>query len=93
MKATYNKENSSQIMINKVIKKQLDSLKTIIPHKKHETFISYGEVINFLIEKLKNQALHYPLNKFSIRFPIRTKINSSNGTVMKTKLRSVKINT
>jgi len=79
-------------MINIEIKKQLDSLKIIIPHKKDETFISYGEVIIFLIKKLKNQALHYPLNKFSIRFPIKTKINSSNSTVMKTKLHSVKIN-
>jgi len=79
-------------MINKVIKKQLDSLKTIIPHKKDETF-SYGEVINFLIEKLKNPTLHFPLNKFSIRFPIKTKINSSDSTIIKTKLRSVKINT
>ena len=90
---TYDKGKFSQIMINIEIKEQLDSLKTIIPYKKHETFISYGEVINFLIEKLKNPTLHYPLNKFSIRFPIKTKINSSNSTVMKTKLRSVKINT
>jgi len=90
---TYNKEKFSQIMINKDIKKQLDLLKLIISNKKDETFISYGEVINFLIDRLKNQTLHYPLNKFSIRFPIRTKINSSNGTIIKTKLRSVKINT
>ena len=88
----YDKGKFSQIMINIDIKEQLDLLKLIISNKKDETFISYGEVINFLIEKLKNQTLHYPLNKFSIRFPIKTKINSPNSTIIKTKLRSVKIN-
>ena len=90
---TYDKEKFLQIMINKDIKKQLDLLKSIISNKKDETFISYGEVINFLIDRLKNQPLHYTLNRLSIRFPIRTKINSSNNTIMKTKLQTVKINT
>ena len=90
---TYDKEKFLQIMINKDIKKQLDLLKSIISNKKDETFISYGEVINFLIDRLKNQPLHYTLNKLSIRFPIRTTVNSSNNTIMKTKLQSTIINT
>ena len=48
---TYNKEKFLQIMINIEIKKQLDLLKLIISNKKGETFISYGEVINFLIDR------------------------------------------
>ena len=90
---TYDKEKFSQIMINKEIKEQLDSLKSIISNKKDETFISYGEVINFLIDRLKNQPLHYTLNKFSMKFPTRTTVNSSNNTIIKTKLRSTTINT
>ena len=67
MKATYNKEKFSQIMINKVIKKQLDSLKTIIPHKKDETF-SYGEVIIFLIKELMKNELKYKIKSYSVNY-------------------------
>ena len=90
-KKTYDKEKFSQVMLKKKTKNRLDSLKSIVSFKKKESYISFDDEINFFIDEFENQLIRVPLNKLSIKLPVRTTVNSSNNTIMKTKLRSVTI--
>jgi len=91
-KKTYDKEKFTQVMLKKKTKNRLDWLKSIVSYKKKESYISFDEEINFFIDEFKNQLIHVPLNKLTTKLPVRTTVNSSNNTIMKTKLRSVTIN-
>ena len=90
-KKTYDKEKYTQIMIKKKTKKRLNSFNSIVSFKKKESYISYDEEINFFINEFENQLIRVPLNKLSMRLPVRTTVNYSNNTIIKRKLSSVTI--
>ena len=51
----FSKKWFSQIMIHKLLKKQLDELKSVVAIETNTTYrISYGDIISYLITEFKN---------------------------------------
>ncbi len=72
----------SQIMINKLLKRELDQLKKIITKETNVNYnLSYGDVIKHLLEHYKQtKKLEYTLEpKFNVSMPLRsvTRLNVS----------------
>ena len=70
----------SQIMINKLLKRELDQLKKIIPKETHINYnLSYGDVIKHLLQHYKqSKKLEYTLEpKLNVSIPLRS-ITSMN---------------
>ena len=60
----FNKKWFSQIMINKLLKNELNQLKKIIINNTLVTSeLSYADVISFLIEHYKKNIVEYPIEQ------------------------------
>ena len=68
----FSKKWFSQIMINKIIKNELDSLKqTVVIEEKMNFKPSYNDVLSFLIKHYKKQYVEYPVEqKLKIVIPL-----------------------
>ena len=68
----FSKKWFSQIMINKNIKKELDSLKQSIALEQNINFKpSYNDVLSFLIKHYKKQYVEYPVEqKLKVVIPL-----------------------
>ena len=68
----FNKKWFSQIMINKLLKNELNQLKKIITNDILVTSeLSYGDVISFLIEHYKKNVAEYPIEqKLQVSIPL-----------------------
>jgi len=60
---TYDKEKFSQIMINKPLKDELDSFSDEIKRKKRTWYVSYNEIISFLVKAYRKSMLVYSLDE------------------------------
>lgn len=68
----FNKKWFSQIMINKLLKNELNQLKKIIIKDTLVTSeLSYGDVISFLIKQYKKNIAEYPIEqKLFVSIPL-----------------------
>ncbi len=69
----FNKNWFSQIMINRLLKNELNQLKKIITKKNLVTSeLSYGDVISFLVEHYKKNTVEYPIEqKLKVSVPLK----------------------
>ena len=68
----------SQIMINKLLKRELDQLKKIIPKETNTNYnLSYGDVIKFLLQNyMQSKKIEYTLEpKLNVSNPLRSVSN------------------
>ena len=69
----FNKKWFEQIMINKVLKRELDNLKKIIAVKPNVKYnLSYGDVITILVDHYKKNITEYPVEqKLQVSIPLK----------------------
>jgi len=84
----FSKKWFSQIMINHLLKKELDSLKKSIQIQHNIKYnLSYGDVVSFLVKHYNKETIEYPIEeKLLVSVPLK-QIPLSFGTKLDGKTR------